>query len=153
MNNLFLKTFGLFKVPLIFFVSPKIIKLDDHITEIKIPLSWKTKNHLKSMYFGALCVGADLAAGIVAMKYIKQSKKNVHLSFKELNVEFLKRAMGATHFYCDQNEEIQSFVNEVINNPGIRKNKIVKIVAKCPEISEEEVAVFKLSLSLKYKLI
>ncbi len=151
MNNLILKSFGLFKVPLIFFVSPKIIKLDDNTTEIKIPLNWRTRNHLKSMYFGAMCIGADLAGGIVAMKYIKESGKDVHLSFKDLKANFSKRAMSATHFYCDQNQEIKKFVKEVIENPNVRSNKSLKISARCPEISQEEVAQFELSLSLKYK--
>ncbi len=151
MNNFLLKSFGLLKVPMIFYVSPKIINLDDHSTEIKIPLNWRTKNHLKSMYFGALCVGADVAGGIVAMKYIKESGSNIHLSFKDLKVNFSKRAMGATHFYCNQNQEIKTLVKNVIEQPNVRMNKVLKITAKCPEISEEEVATFELSLSLKYK--
>jgi len=51
--------FGFFKIPLIGYVNPKLIKLTDKSMVVKIPLRRKTKNHLGSMYFGALGIGAD----------------------------------------------------------------------------------------------
>lgn len=101
------------------------------------------------MYFGALAIGADLSSGLMAMKKIKESGKNVHLSFKDLRGEFHKRAMGDVFFENDQGHEIQQFVESVVNEPNIRKEKEIKVVSR---VGEEIVATFFLTLSLKYKL-
>ena len=66
----FLRIFGVFKIPLIFFVKPTVVELTDNRAVVKIPCTYRTKNHLGSMYFGVLCTGADLAGGIMAMRLI-----------------------------------------------------------------------------------
>ena len=74
-DTIYVRLFGLVKVPLIFFVSPKVIEMSDTKCEIKIPLNRKTKNHLNSMYFGVLCTGAGISGGLIAMNEIQKSKK------------------------------------------------------------------------------
>lgn len=149
-DTLFVRFFGLTKVPLIFFVSPSVVRLDDQQCVVKIPLNRRTKNHLNSMYFGVLATGADLAGGLVAMKEIADSKKQVALSFKDFHAEFLKRAEGDVHFVCTQIPEIKNFVAQVIAS-GERMNFPVYIEAIVPSIEEAPVAKFTLTLSLKLK--
>lgn len=150
-DTLFVRMFGLLKVPLIFWVSPSVVSLTDQECVIKIPLNRRTKNHLKSMYFGVLCTGADIAGGLVAMNEITASKKKIALSFKDFNAEFLKRAEGDVHFICTQIPEIKNFVQEVIKS-GERMNFPVQIRAVVPSINpNEDVAKFVLTLSLKVK--
>lgn len=150
-DTLFVRLFGFMKVPLIFWVSPSVVKMDDKECIIKIPLNRRTKNHLNSMYFGVLCTGADLAGGLVAMNEITASKKKVALSFKDFKADFLKRAEGDVHFIVTQVPEIKKFVAEVIKS-GERMNMPVEIKAVVPSINPEEVvATFILTLSLKSK--
>jgi len=149
-DTLFVRFFGLTKVPLIFFVSPSVVRLDDQQCVVKIPLNRRTKNHLNSMYFGVLATGADLAGGLVAMKEIADSKKQVALSFKDFHAEFLKRAEGDVHFVCTQIPEIKNFVAQVIAS-GERMNFPVYIEAIVPSIEAAPVAKFTLTLSLKLK--
>jgi acyl-coenzyme A thioesterase PaaI-like protein len=149
-DTLFLKVFGLIKIPLIIFVGPSIVRFDNEQCVIKIPLNRRTKNHLNSMYFGVLATGADLAAGLVAMKEISKSKKKVALSFKDFHAEFLKRAEGDVHFICTQIPEIKKLVAEVIAS-GERMNFPVHIEAIVPSKGPETVAKFILTLSLKLK--
>ncbi len=137
---------------MILFMNPKILVCNDELMEIKVPLNWRTKNHLNSMYFGALCAAADVAGGFSAMKVIEESKKNVHLSFKSFSAEFLLRAEADTHFYFYDVKKLNEFVQDVIANPNERKEMMLNISAKCPSINEKEVAKFKLLLSLKYKV-
>jgi len=127
-DTLFVRFFGLTKVPLIFFVRPSVIRLDNEQCIVKIPLNRRTKNHLNSMYFGVLATGADLAGGLVAMKEITDSKKKVALSFKDFHAEFLKRAHGDVHFVCTQIPEIKKFVGEVVAS-GERMNFPVYILS------------------------
>ena len=150
-NTTFVRLFGFMKVPLIFWVSPSVIKMDDKECIIKIPLNRRTKNHLNSMYFGVLCTGADIAGGLVAMNEITASKKKIALSFKDFKADFLKRAEGDVYFIVTQIPEIKQFVSEVIKS-GERKNYSVQIKAVVPSINPDEVvANFSLTLSLKAK--
>ena len=150
-DTMFVRLFGFLKVPLIFWVAPSVIKMDDKECIIKIPLNRRTKNHLNSMYFGVLCTGADIAGGLVAMNEITASKKKIALSFKDFKADFLKRAEGDVHFIVTQIPEIKQFVTEVINS-GERMNYSVQIKAVVPSINPDEVvANFSLTLSLKVK--
>ena len=63
---------GKLKIPVIGYVAPKLLELDDNTVKVKIRLRRRTKNHLNSMYFGVLAVGADLAAGAHAFYYAKK---------------------------------------------------------------------------------
>ncbi len=150
-NTIYVRLFGLIKVPLIFFVSPKVLVLDDNACEVLIPLNRRTKNHLHSMYFGVLCTGADIAGGLVAMNEIDKSKRKIALSFKDFNAEFLKRAHGDVVFKCQEAREIKSFVQDVISSKE-RMNLKVNIDAFVfGKESEGPVAKFTLTLSLKIK--
>ena len=148
--NLYLHFFGLTKIPLLWFCRPKIIYIDQDSVEIKIPLSRRTKNHLGSMYFGALSVGADITGGFLAMSCIKKNKHNIALIFKDFKADFLKRAEGDVHFKCNQGSEIIQLVEKAIRS-NERENMIVDIDAFVPSISNDIVAKFQLTLSLKEK--
>lgn len=150
-NNLVLRYFGFFKIPLLGFIRPKVIEMSDTRTIIKVPLNRRTKNHLNSMYFGAMATAADVTSGFAAMNHIYNSGKNIHLSFKDFNAEFLKRAEGDTFFENNQGKEIKEFVNEVIRT-GERMNMPLKVIATVPDkFKDEPVAIFTLTLSLKLK--
>ncbi len=141
--------FSFFKVPLIFSCCPRIVSFDDNRIELKIPLRRRTKNHLNSMYFGALSVGADVTGGFFAMQLIEQSGHKVHLSFKHFHADFLKRAEGDTHFVCLDGPDIQALVTEVLTEK-VRKTRDITVMAYVPtKLGDEPVAKFTLGLSLK----
>ena len=147
----FIRYFGLSKVPLIFYCRPSVIKLTEETTVIKIPFKRRNKNHFKSMYFGALAVGADVAGGILAMDLIRKSGRDISLIFKDFKAEFLKRPEGNTHFTCNDGQAVKNLI-DVATNSGERVNMTLKITATVPEISgNEPVAEFVLTLSLKDK--
>src|SRR5258708_3990113 len=93
-ETLKLRTFGLLKIPVLFFVSPTVVELDDYRCVVKIPLTRRSKNHLGSMYFGVLAAGADCAGGLMAMKLIEEAasrgrnRKKINLIFKDFKAEF-----------------------------------------------------------------
>ena len=147
----FIRSFGLSKVPLIFYCRPSVIKLTEKITVIKIPFKRRNKNHLKSMYFGALSVGADVAGGVLAMHLIQKSGHNISLVFKDFRAYFLKRPEGDTCFTCSDGLDVINLIDEAVKT-GERVNMPLKITATVPELSgDEPVAEFVLTLSLKNK--
>ena len=145
-----MRIFGLIKIPLIFFCRPKVISITDERLEVRIKLNRRTKNHLDSMYFGVLSVGADLTGGFLAMKVIRKNKSNIALIFKDFHADFLRRAEGDVHFICEDGIAIQNLVNAA-EETGERQNLPVNIIATVPEISDEPIAKFVLTLSIKKK--
>lgn len=143
--------FGLFKIPLLFFLKPTVRHLDDNKAVVRIKLNWRSKNHLNSMYFGVLAAGADCAGGIMAMRAIQQSKQPISLVFKSFKADFHQRATGDVDFVCEAGDDIAKLVQATAQS-GERHNLPVKVVAMCPAVSREEpVATFELELSLKKK--
>jgi acyl-coenzyme A thioesterase PaaI-like protein len=149
-DTLYLRLFGLFKIPMIAFLSPSVVEVSDKKTVIKIPYGVRSRNHLKSIYFGAFAVGADLTAGFFAMRLIQQSGHKIALSFKDLHADFHKRAYSDVHFVCEDGEKITDFVKQVVASDE-RMNLTVRVIAYCPKEGEEPVGTFDLTLSLKKK--
>ncbi len=149
-DTMYLRLFGFLKIPMLFFLRPSVQEITETTCKVKIPLGRRQKNHLGSMYFGVLAAGADCAGGLVAMQAIRDSGRNVSLSFKDFHADFLKRAEGDTIFTNTQGKEVRAFVASVIES-GERENFPVKITATCPKLGDEPVAEFTLTLSLKRK--
>ncbi len=147
-----MRAFGIMKVPLIWWCRPKVVSHTDDGIEVKIPLRFRTKNHLGSMYFGVLAVGADVTGGFLAMDPIIKSGRKVALIFKDFKADFLKRPEGDVHFICNDGHEIKSLVKKAIET-GKRHNFTMSIEAKVPTISNDIVAKFRLTLSLKDKTL
>jgi len=141
--------FGLAKIPMIAWLMPTVEERSATRTVLRIPLTWRSRNHLKSMYFGALCVGADVAAGLVAMDEITKSGKRIDFVFKDINGRFLKRADGDTHFTCTAGDRVKELVAKAVAEP-LRFEERVEVVATVPaNYGDTPVAVFELTMSLK----
>ncbi len=146
-----LRGFGLMNIPLLFSVRPTVEELSEERAAIRIPLNRWTRNHLRSMYFGALAMGADCAGGLLAVHHIKSRKaKHIQLSFKDFHADFLRRPEGDVLFVCEEGAKIGEFVDAVIAS-GERKNLVVKAYAVLANNRSERVADFQLTLSLKRK--
>lgn len=144
-----LRYFGFIKIPLLFYVKPTVIELSDNTAVVKVPLRRRTRNHLRSMYFGALAIGADCAAGLMAMKQIQSSSQKISLIFKSVDAEFLKRAEGDVYFTCNQGQEISNLVAAATASME-RVESPVHVTAKVPDkFGEEPIARFTFVLSLK----
>lgn len=146
-----LRAFGILKIPLILYCSPRILEMSDDVLEIVIPLNYRTKNHLGSMYFGALAVGADVSGGLLAMKRIVAMGNRVNLIFKDFRAEFLKRPEGDVHFRSTDGAKVRALVDRAIAS-GERENATVEIVATCPaKLGSDPIGRFYLTISLKRK--
>ena len=143
-----LRLFGLTHIPLIFFCRPRVIKITETSLEVKIKLNRRTRNHLNSMYFGVLSVGADVTGGFLAMEHIRKSKSKISLIFKDFQADFLKRAEGDVHFTCVEGNAIHTLINKS-EETSERESMPVHISATVPSISPEPVAKFILTLSIK----
>jgi len=140
--------FGLTRVPMIFYVRPSVVAITAERVVVKVPFKRRTKNHLNAMYFGALAVGADCTAGIMAVREIRGRAEPISLVFKDIKADFLKRAEGNVYFTCEQGREIAALVARAAES-GERVELPVRVTAAVPDLSDEPVADFRLTLSLK----
>ncbi|MDX2359827.1 MAG: DUF4442 domain-containing protein [Crocinitomicaceae bacterium] len=140
---------GVFKIPIIGFVRPKLLHIDDTSVEVLIRFRRRTKNHLNSMYFGTLAVGADIAAGIQAFYFTEQMGKKVSLAFKGMKGEFIKRAESDVTFKSNQGSIILSALAESKKNKS-RVNVPIEVTAT--DKNNEVVAIFEMELSLRVKV-
>ena len=147
--NTFVRLYTFFKIPLLFLASPKILSFEPAKTILKIPLYFMTKNHLGSMYFGALCMGGEAAVAIQALKTIQDGKVAIDFVFKDFQAQFLKRAEADVHFICEQGDELKKMAIEAANTDE-RISRKFRSYGICPSISPTEVvAEFEVTLSLK----
>ncbi len=133
------------------YCRPRVVNVSDTEVILSIPLNRRTRNHVGSMYIGAMTVGVDFVTGLTAMTSIKKSKKNIVLIFKDLKSSFIKRAEGETFFTCSHTKEIEAAVKKAVDSKQ-RVNIEVPIIATVPEkFGDEPVAEFTITLSMKEK--
>lgn len=146
-----LKLFAWRYIPLIGFCSPKIVRMDSKTLEVTMPHSWRTKNHLGSIYFGALAIGADLAGAFLVFSKAKARGVNANFAFKDVQGQFLKRPEARVHFTSHDGDIIDAMIDESLAS-GERINKPVSVMVTCPSLhGDEAMATFTLTLSVKAK--
>lgn len=137
---------GTIKIPMIGFLKPRLVELTDENVRVRIKCRRKSKNHLNSMYFGALTVGADVAAGIHAFYFAKKHDMNVSFAFKSMHAEFLKRAETDVFFECNEGLMIEQIVLES-HLTKLRVNRHVNV--KALNTFGDVVATFIMEISVK----
>jgi acyl-coenzyme A thioesterase PaaI-like protein len=146
-----LRLFAITKIPMIAILRPSLLVADAESCVVRFPLSWLAKNHLGSLYFGALCIGADLAGGLIVMNLIRARRSKVAFLFKDFHADFHKRAEGATIFSCHDGEKLETLLDRA-EASGEREEDTVAVVATVPDkMGAEPVATFRLTISMKMR--
>ena len=125
-RNLFL--LGFIKIPIVGYVKPRLLEINDEKISVKVKLRKRTKNHLNSMYFGALAVGADIAGGLHAFYFSEAAGKKISFAFKGMNASFIKRAETSIIFNSYDGQIIKEAITLSSEN-GKRVNKNIKVSA------------------------
>lgn len=130
-------------------LRPKLLELNAQDIVVKLPLKRRSRNHLHSMYFGALAVGADIAGGLHAFYHANSKHVKASIAFKSFHADFLKRPESDVFFVSNQGKVVAGMLNESLNT-GQRVNKQIPVDAliNYPQNSEI-VAKFTLELSVK----
>src|SRR5690554_1864531 len=139
---------GKFKIPMIAYVKPKILALDEEQIKVRIKLRRRTKNHLSSIYFGSLAIGADVAAGLHAFYFAELAGEKISFAFKSVNGEFLKRATTDVVFISKDGLVVKETFKEAMETKE-RINR--KVNVEVMDANQEIVAKFVLEISVKVK--
>lgn len=139
---------GKFKIPLIGYTGIKLLELNHTTVKCKIKLKRRTKNHLNSMYFGALAIAADVAGGIHAFYFAQLHNKKVKFAFKGMNCEFIKRAESDCIFVSNDGAKVEAAILESIKTQErVNETTHVEVFNQQNEL----VATFELIVSVKCK--
>ena len=152
MTTAMVRLWALQNVFFLWLASPKIVELTDERCVVRVPLNWRTRRRdIHAMYLGTLCMGADVAAGLIAFKLVNERKLRVNFLFKDMNAQFLKRAEGDVLFTNSEGRMIQDLLQRALET-GERQEATVPVIATVPsKFGDEPVARFTLTLSLKKK--
>lgn len=146
------RLWSLQNVFLLWLISPKILELSAERCIVRVPLNWRTRRRdIRAMYLGTLCMGADVAAGLIAFQLVAEKRVKINFIFKDMKAEFIKRAEGAVVFTNDDGPIVQDLVKRALES-GQREEATVRVTATVPEkLGDEAVARFELTLSVKRK--
>ena len=147
--TIYVRLFAIFKVPLFAFTNPSIIEFTDKRVELKIPLGFRTKNHLGVMYFGALNIGGEAAAGVLAFRKIHESGLRIDFLFKDFSGRYLKRADGDVHFICEEADKVVELIQLAASSTERQNAKIHTYAIVPTKHPSDRVAEFELTLSVK----
>jgi hypothetical protein len=149
-ETLAVRAWALRNVFLLYLVKPSILEVNENRCEIRIPLNWRTRRRdIGAMYLGTLCMGADVASGLIAFHLMRTRRLRVSFIFKDLRAEFLKRAEGDVHFACEEGANIVALVDRAMQS-GERQETTVNVIARVPKkLGDEPVARFAMTLSVK----
>lgn len=148
-DTAFLRAFAWWKIPLLAWVRPVVEELDSERCVVRIRLRRRTRNHLGSMYFGALCAGADVAGGLIAMREIQAKGGRASLVFKDFQAEFLSRPESDVYFTCSEGAHLRDMAARALASAA-RLTEPVHVTASVREKGgERTVARFTLGLSIK----
>jgi hypothetical protein len=144
-----LRGFAMTKIPLIAICRPTLLAIDREQCVVSIPFAWLAKNHLRSMYFGALCIGADAAGGLIVMNMIQARKSRVAFLFKDFKADFHKRVEGTCLFTCTDGAKLAALLAKA-EASGEREEDTVTVIATVPDkLGDEPAATFQLTISMK----
>lgn len=142
--------FSALKIPLLAFCLPRVVEMTDSRSVVSIGLGYRTRNHLRVMYFGALAMGAELSVALKCVATIPKTGKRIDFLFKDFSAEFLKRADGDVQFICDEAGEVEALIRAAAETDE-RLNKTFNGYAIVPTKGTDPVMKYTLTLSVKQR--
>ena len=151
-STMTVRLWALRNVFLLWMIGPRILEINERRCELVVPLNWRTRRRdIHAMYLGTLCMGADIAGGLIAFQIMTRAKERYSFVFKDIRGDFFKRAEDDVHFTCTDGPLIRALVDRALASDE-RQEATVTIVATVPKkLGDEPVARFALTLSMKKK--
>jgi hypothetical protein len=135
------------KTPMIAFTGLRIVEDSNLLTEVLVPLSWRTKNSWDTMFFAAIGTGVDITGGWCAMDIAEQQR--VGLLYKDVSIRFHRRVDSDLSLICRSVSDVHSGVRQAVQS-GERVNVPVVVEGFCYAYSRQKpVVTAQLTLSLK----
>ena len=136
------------KVPLLGFCLPKVVELNSNSASVQINRWWLTSNHVGSMYFGALAMGAELSVATQLLKQMFGDRAPVTFIFKDAQFRFLSRAENHVIFRTDEVARVSELVAESLEAKD-RRDKTISGYAYTINDPSKKIMEYEITLSVK----
>lgn len=144
----FIRTLSLFKVPLLGLCRPQVIECSETRAIVELPHEFLTKNHLGSMYFGALAMGAELSIALKLLARMRDEKLPISFIFKDFKCEFHKRAEENVRFITQEAHLVSALIDRALSS-GQRENGTFQGKAYGVKNPDEPLMSYSLTISVK----
>ena len=137
-----------FKIPSAYFSGVRVSKLTDNEVEATVKYSWRSKNPFKSIYWAVQGMTSELVTGILVMKHIALSGKNISMLVTHQTADFYKKARGKITFSCKDEELIKNAVAKTIKTG---EGQTFDLIAEGFDEQGDKVSSFMYQWSIKVK--
>lgn len=96
--------FFLIKLPAVFFMGIKVIKLEKDEALVTVPYAWRSQNPFKSIYFAAQAAAAELSTGVLVMRAIQGHR--VSMLVVDMKSSYGKKAITKATFACKDGHKV-----------------------------------------------
>ncbi len=119
--------FLLFKLPSAYFSGVRVKSFNEHEAVATVRHQWINQNPFKSLYWATQGMASELATGILVMKVIAESGKNISMLVTNQKGNFTKKAIGRINFICKDGALIKKAIDTTIST-GEGQTIIMKAV-------------------------
>ena len=143
-----LNKFLLFKLPSAYFSGVRVQSISDHEAVATVRHKWINQNPFKSLYWATQGMASELATGILVMKNIAESGKNISMLVTKQQGNFTKKATGRINFTCKDGKLIQETIDKAI---ATGEGQTIIMSAEGIDEHGESVSKFEYGWSIKMK--
>jgi len=138
----------MFKLPSAYISGVRVTSISDQQATAKVRHKWINQNPFRSLYWAVQGMASELVTGILVMKRIDESGKNISMLVTNQNGTFTKKATGKINFICKDGDKVKLAIDRTIAT-GEGQNLIM--TAEGFNEENESVSKFEYVWSLKVK--
>ena len=143
-----LNKFLLFKLPSAYFSGVRVRSISENEAVATVKHKWINKNPFKSLYWATQGMASELATGILVMKQIAESGKNISMLVTKQQGTFTKKALGIINFTCKDGILIKEAIEKTI---ATGEGQTIIMYAEGIDEQGDSVSKFEYEWSLKMK--
>lgn len=143
-----LNKFLLFKLPSAYLSGVRVKSFADNEAVATVKHRWINQNPFRSLYWATQGMASELATGILVMKKIKESGRQVSMLVRAQQGEFTKKATGRINFSCNEGHLIDQAIQQSIETG---EGQTVTLTAKGIDQQGDQVSNFSYTWGIKVK--
>jgi hypothetical protein len=143
-----LNRYLLFKLPSAYFSGVRVESINDHEAIATVKHKWINQNPFKSLYWATQGMASELTTGLLVMKQISESGKQLSMLVANQKGSFSKKATGRIRFICRDGEQIKKTIENAINTG---EGQTLTMEAEGFNENGESVSKFEYEWSIKLK--
>lgn len=143
-----LNKFLLFKLPSAYLSGVRVKSFADNEAVATVKHRWINQNPFRSLYWATQGMASELATGILVMKKIKESGRQVSMLVRAQQGEFTKKATGRINFLCNEGHLIDQAIQQSIETG---EGQTVTLTAKGIDQQGDQVSNFSYTWGIKVK--